>query len=74
MIPAQAVEAAHEQLDGMGAYISKKYVRAALEEALPHILAPLLAFADERDNALGSIRSHITTYELRKMLGVDDAV
>lgn len=72
MIPAQAVEAAHEQLDGMGAYVSRKYVQAALEEALPHLFAPLVAFADERDNALGSIRSHITTYELRKLLGVVD--
>lgn len=72
MIPDEAVEAAHEQLDAMGAYVSPKYVRAALEEAAPHIFAHLLAFADERDNALGSIRSHITTCELRKLLGVED--
>lgn len=39
MIPAEAVEAAREQLDAMGIYVSPKYMRAALEAAAPHMLA-----------------------------------
>lgn len=38
-VPAEAVEAAHEQLDAMGAYVSPKYVAAALEAALPILLS-----------------------------------
>jgi hypothetical protein len=39
MIPAAAVEAAHEQLDAMGSYVSRKYLETALEAAAPHMLA-----------------------------------
>lgn len=38
-IPAQAVEAAHEQLEAMGAYVSRDYVESALEAAAPFMLA-----------------------------------
>jgi hypothetical protein len=39
VIPAEAVEAAHEQLDAMGSYVPRKYLAAALEAAAPHMLA-----------------------------------
>lgn len=38
-ISDEAVEAAVEQLDAMGVSVSKKYMRAALEEAAPHLMA-----------------------------------
>lgn len=72
MIPIKAVHVACEQLYEMGVSVSPKYMMAALEAAEPHMFQELLDFADERDEALGSIRSHITTYELRKLLGVED--
>lgn len=84
MIPAEAVEAAAramfdtrddpydmdewEDIDSTEREPYLCQARVALEAGY----APLLAFADERDNALGAIRSHITTYELRKLLGVVD--
>jgi len=37
--PTAAVEAAREQLDEMGVFVSKKYMRAALEAAAPHLMA-----------------------------------
>jgi len=46
--------------------------RIALEAAAPHLFAPALALADEMDNVHGSIRGHVTTYQLRKALGVTD--
>lgn len=42
MIPAEAVDAAHEQLDAMGAYVTPKYLRAALEAAAPLMFAQAL--------------------------------
>jgi hypothetical protein len=42
VIPDAAVEAAHEQLEAMGAYVSKDYVEAALEAAAPHLIAGAL--------------------------------
>ncbi|MGK3957845.1 hypothetical protein ACLKOZ_16835 [Arthrobacter sp. R4] len=39
VIPAEAVEAAHERLDAMGSYVPRKYLAAALEAAAPHMLA-----------------------------------
>ncbi|MFB8368541.1 hypothetical protein ACFC25_04165 [Pseudarthrobacter sp. NPDC055928] len=62
----------------------KRSISAALDAAAPRIREQgyedgvqavrdaLLAFAEERDNALGAIRSHITTFELRKLLGVEE--
>lgn len=38
-VPAAAVEAAHEQLDAMGSYVPRKYIEAALEAAVPHMMA-----------------------------------
>lgn len=71
MIPDEAVEAAREQLDAMGVFVSKKYMRAALEAASEPLFAPVLALADEMDEARGSIRGHVTTYQLRTVLGTD---
>lgn len=69
MIPDDAVSAAcaafAEQRAG---YTYTEGMRAALEAAAPYIFAHILAFANERDSALGAIRSHITTYELREIL------
>ena len=39
MIPPEAIEAAHEQLDAMGSYVPRKYIEAALEAAAPYMLA-----------------------------------
>jgi hypothetical protein len=44
--------------------------RLALEAAAPHLFAPVLALADEMDEVRGSIRGHVTTYQLRQALGV----
>lgn len=52
MIPAQAVEAAHEQLEAMGAYVSRDYVEAALEAAAPHMLAGDRVTTEEQLDAL----------------------
>jgi hypothetical protein len=38
-ISDEAVEQAQEQLDAMGVSVSKKYMRAALEAAAPHLMA-----------------------------------
>lgn len=73
MIPKEAVEASAEVLNRLASMEpGKELARAALEAAVPYMFAHLLTFADERDNALGAIRSHITTHELRKLLGVID--
>jgi hypothetical protein len=37
-------------------------------------IAPALALADEMDNALGAIRGHVTTYQLRQALETADDV
>lgn len=42
MIPDEAVEAAHEQLDAMGSYVPRKYLAAALEAAAPYMFAQAL--------------------------------
>lgn len=50
----------------------KRLVTTLLEAAAPHMFAPVLALADEMDNVHGSIRGHVTTYQLRQALGVSD--
>lgn len=71
VIPAAAVEAAHKAIceDDFDECLEW---RGRCFKAVQAATAALLAFADERDNAHGSIRSHVTTYELRKLLGASD--
>lgn len=55
-----------------GAFAKRGLMMEQARVALEAAHAALLALADERDSALGSIRSHITTYELRQLLGATD--
>lgn len=62
---ARTIEACLEMRVPLG-----ETARAALEAAYPHLIAPILALADEADNRPGSMYCKVTTNQLRAALGV----
>lgn len=82
MIPEAAVEAARlavykaRWVDAFGSSgviaTDEVIARAALEAAAQHMLAPVLALADEADNRPGSMCCKVTTYQLRHAIGASN--